>query len=98
MFQASEQWEIKGQALIYLQGQGSLLFISLFLFSSALATMTATLCYDIMALRSVIYIPVMAARGPFVVLVGPLPAGGERCWRALPASTQPQPRILLQRR
>ena len=50
--------------------------ISIFLFFSSFAMMIAMLCYDIMAIFSVIYVKINTSLGPFTVLtlVFPLPA------------------------
>lgn len=56
------------------------------------------LCYDIMAIFTVIFIKINTVLGPFTVLalVFPLPAGWELCWSSFPSPTQPEQQSLLQ--
>lgn len=64
--------------------------ISIILFLSLFAVMTARLCYDIMAIFTVIYIKINTVLGPFTVLalVFPLPAAWEHCWSSFPSPAQ----------
>lgn len=72
--------------------------ISIILFFSSFAIMIAILCYDIMAIFTVIYIKINTVLGPFRVLalVFPLPAGWEHCWSSFPSPAQPEQQSLLQ--
>lgn len=60
--------------------------------------MTARLCYDIMAIFTVIYIKINTVLGPFTVLalVFPLPAAWEHRWSSFPFPAQPEQQSLLQ--
>lgn len=78
-------------------GQGRWV-ISIILFFSLFAIMTARLCYDIMAIFIVIYIKINTLHGPFtgLPLVFPVPAAWEHCWSSFPSPAQPEQQSLLQ--
>lgn len=72
--------------------------ISIILFFSLFAVITAMLCYDIMAIFTVIYIKINTLLGPFTVLplVFHLSAAWEHCWSRFPSPAQPEQQSLLQ--
>lgn len=96
MFWASEWWGSRAK-LWFIYGPREMV-ISIILFFSSVAIMTAMPCYDIMTIFTVICIKINTVLGPFTVLalVFPLPAGWEYCWNSFPSPAQPEQQSLLQ--